>query len=102
MSTLTIGTDITTNINTLEKLAGWVILCSNNIDSGVEVVEEVGQLPQSVAQATVGQAADATYRLSGRYSIKLDPTFMSDRTKKLWEFAMDWSTASIPAAFKAN
>jgi hypothetical protein len=102
MSALTIGTDVPTNINSLEKMILWAALTGNNIASAVEVVEVVGELPQSVAQVTISQAADDTYRASVRLSVKLDPAFMNDRTKKLWEFAQEWSSASIPAAFKAN
>lgn len=102
MTTITIASSIPSNINTLEKLTAWSILASNALAGGLEVLETAGEAPISVAIASISQAADDTYRLSARLSLRLNANYMSDRSQKLWQFAEEWSSAALPAAFSAN
>ena len=102
MSALTIGADIPTNINSVEELVAWSVLLAAYLNGGIQVLEVAGESPQPVAQFSLAKAADDTTRLIARVSVKIDPNYVNDRTKKLWEHAMEWSTAAIPSNFKAN
>lgn len=53
-------------------------------------------------QSGVFSAADNSNRLLTRASLALDMSYISDRSKKLWMFANEFSNVAIPDAFKAN
>ena len=102
MTALNIGTDIPTNINTLERLAAWVGLALRRVNPTLAVVEVPEASPEKVAQAAVVQADDGSTRLFIRLSIKFDPAYSEDNTIKLWEHAQEFSNTELPAAFKSN
>lgn len=101
MSALAIGTQIPSNINTVETALAWSGLAFAFLNPTISVLETINN-PQRVAQAQIFQAADNTYRLLIRATLPLDPNFISDRTKKLWMFSQEASNVIIPAAYSAN
>lgn len=101
MSALVIGTQVPTNINTVETMVAWSGLTLAFLNPTLSVLETANN-SQRMAQAQIFQAADDTYRLLIRASIPLDAAFISDRTKKLWMFAKEASNLVIPAGYSAN
>lgn len=101
MSSLVIATSIPTNINTLETLIAWAGLTYAFTTPTLSVNESLNN-PQKVAQAQIFQDATNAYRILVRASLPLDPTFVSDRSKKLWMFAQESSNVAIPAGYSAN
>ena len=69
MTALVIGTDIPTNINTLEKLAAWVGLALERCNPSTKLLESPNTDPQRVAEAVLIRAEDATHRMVIRVSI---------------------------------
>lgn len=101
MSALNLGTDIPSQINTLERLTAW---CGYNLafcNPTVAVVEAVNRT-EKAAQAIMFQSADDVYRILIRACLPVDPAFMTDRTVKIWQHTQELSNVVIPPGFKAN
>lgn len=101
MSTLVLGTDIPSNINTLERLIAWsgysLAFCNPTLG-----VVETATRTEKVAQALIFQAADDTYRLLVRACLPVNPDFMTDRSVKIWMHTQELSNVALPAGFKTN
>ncbi|KAM3090541.1 hypothetical protein ACKFKF_34685 [Phormidesmis sp. 146-12] len=101
MTTINLATDIPNSIVTLEQLHAWTSLTLGVLNPTLAVLEAADRA-EFVVQTGVYKVADNTNRLLTRASISLDPSFMSDRSKKLWMFAQEFSNIAIPAGFKDN
>ena len=101
MTTISLATDIPNSIVTLEQLHAWSGLTLDRINPSLAVLE-AENLAQFVMQTGIFSAADNSNRLLIRSSFAVDPNFISDRTKKLWMFAKEFSNVAIPTAFKEN
>jgi hypothetical protein len=102
MTTLTLS-QIPANINTLEKLHLWSGLALRALNGGNAIVEANGLLPEPVAQAPTIETPNNGVRHVVRVNIGLDPAYASDRTKKLWEFALELTGGALPAGnFTSN
>lgn len=93
---------IPSNINTLEKLHVWSGLALRALNGARSVVEAEGLLPERVAQIPLIETPNDGIRFIVRANIQLDPAYASDKTKKLWEFANEITTGSLPTAFTTN
>ena len=102
MTTIDITTEIPTNINTLERLAAWVILGLRRVNPTQQVLEIPGGNPERVVQAAIIQADDDTIRFFGRVSISIESDYAEDNVNKLWMKAEELSNTSLPDAFKQN
>lgn len=101
MSELDIANDIPSQINTLERLIAWGGYALAFTNPSIGVVEAVNRTERA-AQAMIFQAADNSYRILVRACMPLDPTFMTDRTVKLWQHTQELSNVVIPAGYKSN
>lgn len=101
MSAINIGTQIPNSIVTLEQLAAWCLLTLSRINPTLAVLESDVRSELAV-QTGIFTAADESQRLLLRASIKLDPDYTSDRSKKLWMFAEELSNVQVPASFTTN
>ena len=101
MTTLALA-QIPSNINTVEKLHAWSALCLRAVNGPKSVIESEGYLPERVAQVPITETPNEGIRLGVRVSIKLDPSFASDKTKKLWEFAEELTVGPLPNGFGSN
>lgn len=101
MAALVIGTDIPSNINTLEELIAWGVLTGQFIFGQQQYQEINGGLLERVIDASVVRTADNKVRLIFRGAIELNPDYVT-ATTKLWFYALPWGDVAIPAAFKAN
>lgn len=101
MTTLTIATQIPTNINTIERLHAWsgYVLATCNPTLGVR---EAANRTELAAQAYIFQAADDTFRLLTRTCLPVNPIFMNDRTVKIWQHTQELSNVAIAAGFTTN
>ena len=101
MTAINIATDIPNAIVTLEQLNAWSGLTLSRINPTLAILEAENYV-QFVMQSGIFSAADNSNRLVQRSSYALDMNYISDRSKKLWMFANEFSNVAIPAAFKAN
>lgn len=101
MSEIVISNQIPDQINTMERLVAWggYALAFVNPTQGVL---ETPERAEKAAQAAIFQAADNTYRLLVRCCLPIDPTFVTDRTKKAWMHVNELSNVVIPAGFTSN
>lgn len=101
MTILVLGTDIPSNINTLERLHAWSGFALAFLNPTLAVLETPNS-PQKVAQSQIFQATDNTNRLLVRATLVLPDDYVSDRTIKLWMRTLEFSNVALPAAFKVN
>lgn len=101
MSSLNISTDIPSQINTLERLTAWCGYTLAFCNPTVTVVEAVNRT-EKAAQAIIFQSADDVYRILIRACLPVDPSFMNDRTVKVWQQTEELANVVIPPAFKTN
>ncbi|NET38619.1 MAG: hypothetical protein F6K19_42610 [Cyanothece sp. SIO1E1] len=103
MTAISQGTDIPSNIDTLERMCAWSALAISNLNARLQYQESQGPAG-TLNQASTGilQAADGTTRLIVRIAIPLDPAFETDATQKLWQFAGNVTDAVLPDAYKTN
>lgn len=101
MTTLVIGTDIPSNINTLEKLGAWVGLALARVNPTLKILESPDTEPQRVAEVVLIKADDGSTRLIVRLSIPVTEDYGSS-TNKFWQNTTEISNTALPTAFKAN
>lgn len=101
MTTLAIGTDIPSNINTLEKLGAWVGLALARVNPTLKILESPDAEPQRVAEVVLIKADDGSTRLIVRLSIPVAEDYGSS-TNKFWQNTTEISNTALPTAFKAN
>lgn len=102
MTTINIGTDIPTSINTLERLAAWSIMALRRVNPTQKVLEVADTTPVNAAQAALIQADDGSVRFFGRVSISVESDYAEDNVNKLWMKAEELSNTALPEAFKTN
>lgn len=102
MVTFNRANDLPTNIDTLEKQALWLGVTMRATYGTRSVVEVEGLLPERQAQLAFIEAPGGEVYATIRLTVKLDPLFVADKTKKLWEFAQEGTTSAIPAPYKVN
>ncbi|MFM2429814.1 MAG: hypothetical protein RLZZ511_1027 [Cyanobacteriota bacterium] len=96
------ATDLPTNIDTLEKLAMWLIATFRATYGTRSVVEVEGLLPERQTQMSFIESPSGETYCVMRIAVKLDPLFVADKSKKQWEFAQEGVTSAIPAPYKVN
>jgi hypothetical protein len=101
MTALVIGTDIPTNINTVEKLAFWVATLLAQINPTAQILENPNDT-QFVCRVFQFRAQDGSRRLLIRISLPVSDLLDTDLTTKPWQKALEISSTAIPAGFKAN
>lgn len=101
MTAINIATDIPSQIDTLEKLAMWVMMSLNACNPTLTVTEGVGYTERAAQQGIYWVAADSKYRGIYRASLEVSSSYLSGGGK-LWQYAQPLSNTALPAAFKAN
>ena len=101
MTLINLANDIPNAIVTYEQLHAWSGLVLTRLNPTLSVLES-DNFAQFVMQSGIFSAADNTSRLLIRSSIALQPDYVSDRSKKLWMFASEFSNIAVPASFKEN
>lgn len=91
-------TDLPVEVNTLERLALWVLLLLYFLHGKEDYSEVQGeQTPKITFQQ--GMADDGTERAIVRVSIELEPDWAT-QPAKLFLLAREFASSTIPAAFK--
>lgn len=93
---------IPNQINTVEKLHFWTTLVLRATYGTRSIVEAEGLLPEQMVQCPFIEAPNDGVTAICRTSIKIDPLFTTDNTKKLWQHAIASVDTTIPAAFTSN
>jgi hypothetical protein len=93
--------EIPSNINTLEKLHAWSALGLATCNPTKQILE-TENTTEFTCRYFVALAYEGSTRLVDRVSIPIDPLYLSDKSKKFWEFAQEISNTALPATFKAN
>lgn len=83
----------------LERLFMWAGLALKAANGTRGAVESDGGSAQPVMQYQIYEAPDGQYRLILRANLRLDPTYITDPTKRLWEFSQELTTGSIPSTY---
>lgn len=101
MTTLSISTQLPSNIDLLERHLAWSALALDFLNPTIAVLETPDRV-EKCAQTSIFQAADNTYRLLVRATLPLDASYVNDRSKKLWMFVQELNNVALPAGFTAN
>ncbi len=101
MTTLSIATQVPSQIDLLERHLAWSALALDFLNPTIAVLETPDRAEKCV-QTSIFQAADNTYRLLVRATLPLDASYVNDRSKKLWMFVQELSNVALPAGFTAN
>lgn len=89
------------NIATVEQLHVYTGMLLNRMNSNLKVLEtQDGSV--FAAEFNIFTIADGSQRVITRTSLKIDPTYNSDKTKKLWMFVEELTNTAIPAGFLSN
>lgn len=101
MSALTLGTDIPSQINTVEKLSAWCgLVLANQYPNALAT--EGPNYSERVAQAGIFYIpAAGEYRLLLRQSLLITPDYLAGGAK-MWTYAQQIGTDPIPVIFKSN
>lgn len=99
------GSQVPDGIDTLEKALAWLLSLADNLYAGQTYKETDGTVTSGLAplvDVSIINAADGTKRMLARVAIPLDENYATDTSAKLWAFANDWGSASVPASFQAD
>lgn len=106
MSAIDLSTDAPASIDTVEKAAFWLLLTLFDLNKGRTYKEAAGSSIDSglapLVDVSIVTTADGNQRAIARASFELDPTYLTDTTQKLWQFAQPLSDVVVPAAFKVD
>jgi len=89
------------NIATVEQLHVYTGMLLNRMNPNLRVLE-TQQDSLFAAEFNIFTISDGTQRVITRTSLALDPTYNSDKTKKLWMFVNELTNTAIPAGFLSN
>lgn len=95
-------TDIPDGVNTLEKLAVWVDTLLQHLHPEVTAIEAAGGSDRvAISQPWYISASNPpAWRVISRSSIAISSNWQ--RGGKIWNFAQDLSSATIPGEFRTN
>lgn len=90
------------SINTVEKLAVWVDTLLQHLNAATLVVEAAGGQDRAIVSQPWFISADnpPRWRVISRSSIEIDANWQ--RGGKIWTFAREINTATIPSEFTTN
>lgn len=97
MAAINIATQIPTNINSIERLAAWIMLTNKAVYPDV-TFNEFANTTDSVIQTGIAECGDKTTRLIMRAAFVLDTVYIT-ATDPLWMAVKEISQAQIPAAY---
>lgn len=101
MTAINISSQVPSQIDLLERHLAWSALALDFLNPTLAVLETPERAEKCV-QTSLFQAADNTYRLLVRATLEVDPTYVNDRTKKLWMFVKELNNVAIPTGFTSN
>lgn len=90
------------NITTVEQLHVYTGFLLNRLTPSLKFNEVANEAAIPVALFNIFTMPDGTQRIITRTSIAIKPEFLSDRSKKLWMFADELDTSTIPVGFLSN
>lgn len=89
------------NIATVEQLHVYTGMLLNRMNPSLRVLEtQDGSV--FAAEFNIFTIADGSQRVITRTSLEIDPTYSSDKTKKLWMFVNELTNTQVPSAFLSN
>lgn len=94
--------DLPSSINTVEKLQVWATTVLQHLHPTLTAIEATGSAERCCAAAPffITATDPAVWRYISRTSIPIDSNWQRG-TAKIWTFAKDLSSSSIPAEFKS-
>lgn len=102
MTALNIATQIPNQIVTLEQLTVWALLATANLNNAHQFQLADNQPLQPIIQSSHFNDAANQRRAGFIAYLPLDPGYDYDKSKKLWMWANEISTANLSAGFTAN
>ena len=94
--------EIPSEINSLERLAFWVVQCLQNTSNGEEINAVQGEGSVPIAQAQIAKTADGRDRAILVAYVPIDFAALNDPDAKTWMAAQDLSNAAPAAVFLSN
>jgi hypothetical protein len=82
----------------LEKVALWAFLGLSRINGNLKIAEDGTEYVQAV-QVTLYVNTLGEPVITVRGTFKLDPSYSSDTTTKLWAKTLELSNAAMPSTF---
>lgn len=94
--------DLPDSINTVEKLHLWTSTLLQHLNSEVTALEVGGSLDRAIFSQPwyITAGSTPTWRVITRSSILVSPNWQ--RGGKIWTFAQELGSATIPSEFKSN
>lgn len=102
MTALNVGSQVPSNINVLERIALWALLILHTLNSAKTFQLADNQPLQPVIQLSHYNDAAGNRRISFVVHFQVDPGYDSDKSKKLWEWVIEFATAVIPSGYTSN
>lgn len=96
------ASDLPDGINTVEKVHLWSGILLQHLNPDLTVIETGGQLDRAVLCAPwfISAANPPNWRIITRSSIQVNSNWQ--RGGKLWSYALELGSGSIPSEFKSN
>jgi hypothetical protein len=101
MTALSLG-EIPSHINSLERLAVWVVQALQNVSNGEEVNVTRDTDAQLLAQCSLVTTADGVYRAMLTAYLPIDQAALNDSEEKTWMAAQSISNAAPHVNFMSN
>ncbi len=104
MTTITLSSDLPSELITLEKLAYHNCLALNFLYSNQQIALNEDNKQFSKSNIQTGRALDGKLYSVVTLVFEVDEVIVQSNptNKKPWMAAMDWGAVAIPAAFKQN
>lgn len=98
MTALTSAQIPATASTSLERIALWAFLALSRINGNLKVAEDGTEYVQAIqVTAYINTLGEPVITVRGTF--RLDPTYSSDLTTKLWAKALELSNATMPSSF---
>jgi hypothetical protein len=86
-------------IVTVEHVHLWSTLVLTAVNGSKAIIEATNSYPEELSQWNTFKSPNDGLRTLCRVNLSLDPLVASDRSKKMWLFANELTTGTIPTSF---
>lgn len=101
MSAIVLANQIPDDINTMERLHAWSGYALAFMNPNIAILETIDRA-EKCAQVATFQAADDSYRVLIRACLPINPSYITDRSIKIWQHIEELSNVVLPAGFTTN
>jgi hypothetical protein len=86
-------------IITVEQVHLWSTLVLTSVNGTKAIIEATNSYPEEMSQWNMFRSPNDGLRTLCRVNLQIDPLVASDKTKKMWLFANELTTGTIPTTF---